>query len=53
MNFIISTLRTLFRHYWQIILVTGVCTALAFYLTSNMQGGYEVKSTLYTGVASG
>ncbi|MDD3037753.1 hypothetical protein [Bacteroides sp.] len=53
MNFIISTIRTLFRHYWQIILVTSICTGIAYYLTLNMRGGYDVKSTLYTGVASG
>lgn len=53
MDFIISTLRTLFRHRWLIIIGTTLLTALVFYYTRHMRGGYDVKATLYTGVASG
>lgn len=53
MNFIISTIRTLFRHRWLILLGTAIFTILVFYYTRHMRGGYDVKATLYTGVASG
>lgn len=53
MNFIISALRTLFRHRWLILVGTSIFTLLIFYYTRHMRGGYDVKATLYTGVASG
>lgn len=53
MDFIISTLRTLFRHRWLILIGTSLFTLLVYYYTRHMQGGYDVKATLYTGVASG
>lgn len=53
MNFIISTIRTLFRHRWLILIGTALFTLLVIYYTRHMQGGYDVKATLYTGVASG
>ncbi len=53
MNFIISTIRTLFRHRWLILIGTALFTLFVIYYTRHMQGGYDVKATLYTGVASG
>ena len=53
MNFIISTIRTLFRHRWLILIGTALFTLLVIYYTRHMRGGYDVKATLYTGVASG
>lgn len=53
MNFIISAIRTLFRHRWLILIGTFIFTLLVFYYTRHMRGGYDVKATLYTGVASG
>lgn len=53
MSFIISIIRTLFRHRWLIILGTAIFTLLVIYYTRHMRGGYDVKATLYTGVASG
>lgn len=53
MNFIISIIRTLFRHRWIILIGTLLFTILVYYFTRHMQGGYDVKATLYTGVASG
>lgn len=53
MNFIISIIRTLFSHRWLILIGTSVFTLLVFYYTRHMRGGYDVKATLYTGVASG
>ena len=53
MNFIISTIRTLFRHRWLILIGTTLFTLLVIYYTRHMRGGYDVKATLYTGVASG
>lgn len=53
MNFIISIIRTLFRHRWLILIGTALFTLLVIYYTRHMQGGYDVKATLYTGVASG
>lgn len=53
MDFIISTIRTLIRNRWIIIIGTTFITALTFFLTRHMSGGFDVKSTLYTGVASG
>ena len=51
MNFIISIIRTLFRHRWLILVGTAIFTLLVFYYTRHMRGGYDVKATLYTGVA--
>lgn len=53
MNFIISTIKTLFHHRWLILIGTVLFTLLVIYYTRHMQGGYDVKATLYTGVASG
>lgn len=53
MNFIISTIRTLFRHRWLILVGTSLFTLLVIFYTRHMRGGYDVKATLYTGVASG
>lgn len=53
MNYIISTIRTLFRYRWLILIGTTILTLLVIYYTRHMQGGYDVKATLYTGVASG
>ena len=53
MNFIISIIRTLFRHRWLILIGSSIFTLLVIYYTRHMQGGYDVKATLYTGVASG
>lgn len=53
MNFIISIIQTLFRHRWLILVGTSIFTLLVFYYTRHMHGGYDVKATLYTGVASG
>lgn len=53
MDFIIATIRTLFRHRWIIIIGTTIFSSLAIYFTRHIQGGYDVKATLYTGVASG
>ena len=53
MDFIISTIRTLLRHLWMILVGTALFTLFVIYYTRHMVGGYEVKATLYTGVASG
>lgn len=53
MNLIISIIRTLFRHRWLILIGTTLFTLLVIYYTRHMRGGYDVKATLYTGVASG
>lgn len=52
MNFIISIIRTLFRHRWLILIGTALFTLMVIYYTRHMRGGYDVKATLYTGVAS-
>ena len=54
MDFIISTIRTLLRHLWMILArYRTFFTLFVIYYTRHMVGGYEVKATLYTGVASG
>lgn len=53
MNFIISIIRTLFRHRWFILIGTILITTFIFYYTRHMSGGYEVRATLYTGIVSG
>lgn len=53
MNFIISTIRALFRHRWTILSVTVFLTLFAIFYTRHMRGGYDVKATLYTGIVSG
>lgn len=53
MNYIISIIQILFRHRWLILIGTVFFTLLIIYYTRHMQGGYDVKATLYTGVASG
>lgn len=50
MDFIISTIRTLLRHLWMILVGTALFTLFVIYYTRHMVGGYEVKATLYTGV---
>ncbi len=53
MDFIISTIRALFRHRWTILSVTVLLTLFSIFYTRHMRGGYDVKATLYTGVVSG
>lgn len=53
MNFIISFIRTLFRHRWFMLGGTTLVTLFIIYYTRHMSGGYDVKATLYTGIASG
>ena len=53
MNFIIPIFRTIFRHRWFIFIGTVFVGCLLYYLNLNKTGGYSVKATLYTGVASG
>lgn len=53
MNFIISIMRTLFRHKWLILIGTLLVTAFVYYYTRHMRGGYQVDATLYTGIVSG
>lgn len=53
MDYIISIIRTLIRKRWFILIGTALFTSIAIFLTRHMSGGYDVKSTLYTGVASG
>ena len=53
MDFIISTIRTLLRHLWMILVGTALFTLFVIYYTRHMVGGYEVKATLYTGVSIG
>lgn len=53
MNFIISILRTIFRHRWWIIIGTVIIALFIIFFTRHMSGGYDVKATLYTGIASG
>lgn len=53
MNFIISIIRTLFLPP---LVITGwdlYLHIVCFLLHTHMRGGYDVKATLYTGVASG
>lgn len=49
MNFVISTIQTLFRHRWLLLIGTTLFTLSVIYYTRHMQGGYDVKATLYTG----
>lgn len=53
MDYIISIIRTLIRKRWIILIGTALFTCIVIFLTRHMSGGYDVKSTLYTGVASG
>lgn len=53
MNIIISLIRTLFRHRWLILAGTFLVTLFIFFYTRHMSGGYDVRATLYTGIASG
>lgn len=53
MNFITSIIRTIFRHRWWIMIGTAIAALFIIYYTRHMQGGYDVKATLYTGIASG
>ena len=47
MNFVISTIQTLFRHRWLLLIGTTLFTLSVIYYTRHMQGGYDVKATLY------
>ena len=42
-----------FDHRWLLLIGTTLFTLSVIYYTRHMQGGYDVKATLYTGVASG
>ena len=43
MDFIISTIRTLLRHLWMILVGTALFTLFVIYYTRHMVGGYEEK----------
>ena len=53
MDYILYLFRSLYRVKWWILLGTLIISAIAYYLTGNMKGGYNVEATLYTGVVSG
>ena len=53
MKFILPILKALYRHKWLILIGTILVTAFVYYYTRHMRGDYDVKATLYTGVASG
>ena len=53
MDYILYLFRSLYRVKWWILLGTLIISAIAYYLTGNMKGGYNVEVTLYTGVVSG
>ncbi|MBS1308064.1 MAG: hypothetical protein HP038_08725 [Bacteroides sp.] len=53
MDYILYIFRALYRKMWWIILGTALVTGLVIYKTKGMRGGYNVESTLYTGVVSG
>ena len=50
MDYILYIFRALYRKMWWIILGTALVTGLVIYKTKGMRGGYNVESTLYTGV---
>ena len=53
MDYILYLFRSLYRVKWWILLGTLIISAIAYYLTGNMKGGYNVEATLYTVVVSG
>ena len=53
MEFILYTLRTIYRRFIWIVLITAFVTALIYWRASKIQGLYKVETTLYTGVISG
>lgn len=53
MNFIKPIIRTLFHNRWRILIGTLLATLVTMYFTRHMRGAYDVRATLYTGVASG
>lgn len=48
MDYILYLFRSLYRVKWWILLGTLIISAIAYYLTGNMKGGYNVEATLYT-----
>ena len=44
MNFVISTIQTLFRHRWLLLIGTTLFTLSVIYYTRHMQGGYKGHS---------
>lgn len=53
MDYVFYLLRSLYRVKWWILLGTALITAFVYFRIGRMQGGYNVESTLYTGVVSG
>lgn len=53
MDFIITIIRVLFSRRWLILITIIIPTVFVLYFTRHMRGAYDVKATLYTGVASG
>lgn len=53
MDYVFYLLRSLYRVKWWILLGTAIITAFVYFRVGRMQGGYNVESTLYTGVVSG
>lgn len=53
MDYVLYLLRALYRVKWWILLGTALITAIVYFRTGNMKGGYNVEATLYTGVVSG
>ncbi|MCE8548957.1 hypothetical protein DW228_17000 [Bacteroides fragilis] len=53
MDYVFYLLRSLYRVKWWILLGTTLITAFVYFRIGRMQGGYNVESTLYTGVVSG
>ena len=53
MDYVLYLLRALYRVKWWILLGTALITAIVYFRTGNLKGGYNVEATLYTGVVSG
>lgn len=53
MDYVLYLLRALYRVKWWILLGTALITAIVYFRTGNLRGGYNVEATLYTGVVSG
>lgn len=44
MDYILYLFRSLYRVKWWILLGTLIISAIAYYLTGNMKGGYNVEA---------
>ena len=53
MDFILYTLRAIYKKIIWIVLITLIITAIVYFRTTKMHGLYKVETTLYTGVISG